>query len=181
MKIKSLFCTLLCAMAIAPVAGIQRANAVLTDLDRNVCGPNFDTAETRYCNGTCCRSTSAECEADCKNAVVTPSPGLNQCAILVDGTSYQCNSTCKAPSSDLCLTCCSTLGGGETVTPLCLRGQYLLRNTCRDCPEPGTSKAGATSSTDCYIRANATQSDDTGQYVFTEDCHYSLGDFIIVN
>lgn len=45
---------------------------------------------------------------------------------------------------------------------------------CRKCPDGGTSKAGAnTLITSCYIPANTEISDDTGTYIYTEDCKYT--------
>lgn len=37
----------------------------------------------------------------------------------------------------------------------------------------GTSEAGATSITGCYIPAGTTGSDSTGGYTYAEDCYYS--------
>ena len=44
---------------------------------------------------------------------------------------------------------------------------------CSPCPIGGTSEAGATSITGCYIPAGTTGSDSTGGYTYAEDCYYS--------
>lgn len=57
----------------------------------------------------------------------------------------------------------------------CEAGSYATSdNLCANCPIPGTSVAGATSITDCFIPAGKTVSDETGSYIYTEDCYYKL-------
>lgn len=60
-------------------------------------------------------------------------------------------------------------------TPTCEAGSYATSDDlCANCPMPGTSAAGATSITDCFIPAGRTVSDETGSYIYTEDCYYKL-------
>ena len=68
---------------------------------------------------------------------------------------------------------------------LCVRGQNYRcvagaygnpsasnKTACAPCPSPGTSAAGSTSQSDCYIPAGTTGSDSTGTYKYTANCYY---------
>ena len=68
---------------------------------------------------------------------------------------------------------------------LCVRGQNYRcvagaygnpsasnKTACTPCPSPGTSAAGSTSQSDCYIPAGTTGSDSTGTYKYTSNCYY---------
>ena len=59
----------------------------------------------------------------------------------------------------------------------CSAGYYgtvtlVSSSACTQCPSPGTSAAGATSQSDCYIPAGTTGSDSTGTYKYTANCYY---------
>ncbi len=93
----------------------------------------------------------------------------------------QCTADCCAPSSSQCASQCGTGGGssgsgggGNFELPTCEPGEYISGGSCHTCPTPGTTGAltGALITT-CYIPANTTQTDETGAYVYTEDCHYT--------
>ena len=73
----------------------------------------------------------------------------------------------------------------ECVNDLCVRGQNYRcvagaygnpsasnKTACAPCPSPGTSAAGSTSQSDCYIPAGTTGSDSTGTYKYTSNCYY---------
>ena len=51
-------------------------------------------------------------------------------------------------------------------------GALVNSSSCTQCPSPGTSAAGATSQSDCYIPAGTTGSDSTGTYKYTSNCYY---------
>lgn len=44
---------------------------------------------------------------------------------------------------------------------------------CNQCPSGGTSAAGATVITGCYLPSGTTGSDSTGTYTYTSNCYYS--------
>ena len=59
----------------------------------------------------------------------------------------------------------------------CVAGAYgnpslSNKTACAPCPSPGTSAAGSTSQSDCYIPAGTTGSDSTGTYKYTANCYY---------
>ena len=59
----------------------------------------------------------------------------------------------------------------------CVAGAYgnpsaSNKTACAPCPSPGTSAAGSTSQSDCYIPAGTTGSDSTGTYKYTSNCYY---------
>ena len=59
----------------------------------------------------------------------------------------------------------------------CVAGAYgnpsaSNETACAPCPSPGTSAAGSTSQSDCYIPAGTTGSDSTGTYKYTANCYY---------
>ena len=73
----------------------------------------------------------------------------------------------------------------ECVGSLCVRGTNYRcvagaygnpsasnKTACAPCPSPGTSAAGSTSQSDCYIPAGTTGSDSTGTYKYTANCYY---------
>lgn len=67
---------------------------------------------------------------------------------------------------------------GECVLSLigldeCKAGSYGKRGLCMPCPEPGTSAAASTVITDCYVPAGTGDTDTTGKWEYTADCHYS--------
>lgn len=45
--------------------------------------------------------------------------------------------------------------------------------TCNPCPSSGKSSVGNTVITGCYIPANTPLTDETGDYTFISNCHYS--------
>lgn len=55
----------------------------------------------------------------------------------------------------------------------CAAGTYGKRGLCTLCPEPGTSAAASTVITDCYVPAGTGDTDTTGKWEYTADCHYS--------
>lgn len=55
------------------------------------------------------------------------------------------------------------------VKKTCAAGTYGNGTTCNPCPSPGTSAAGATVNTSCYITSG---SDSTGHYYFNSNCYY---------
>ena len=73
----------------------------------------------------------------------------------------------------------------QCVNNVCVRGQNYRcvagaygtpsksnKTACAPCPSPGTSAAGSTSQSDCYIPAGTTGSDSTGTYKYTSNCYY---------
>lgn len=55
----------------------------------------------------------------------------------------------------------------------CKPGYYLSAGTCVACPESGTSADKNNSGiTDCYIPADTTITDETGEYTYISDCYY---------
>ena len=64
------------------------------------------------------------------------------------------------------------VAGAKTYTS-CNAGYYLSGGLCLTCPSGGTSAAGATSITSCYLPSGTTGSDSTGSYTYTSNCYYS--------
>ena len=57
----------------------------------------------------------------------------------------------------------------DSCTCFCNAGYYQNGDACNKCPDNGTSAAGATSITQCYV---TTFSDATGSGVYTSNCYY---------
>lgn len=59
----------------------------------------------------------------------------------------------------------------------CASGYYGTTSNgssgCTKCPSPGTSQADATIPTQCYVPSDTPQSEDSGNYIFTQDCYYT--------
>ncbi len=75
----------------------------------------------------------------------------------------------KCPSNATC--------SGNTIT--CNAGYYKTGNTCVRCAYQdgvfGTSPAGSTDDTACYVPPNTNLTDTSGTYIFTNNCYYSGG------
>ena len=59
----------------------------------------------------------------------------------------------------------------------CAAGYYGTSSNgtsgCSRCPSNGSSTAGATAITSCYLPSGTTGSDSTGSYTYTSNCYYS--------
>ena len=105
------------------------------------------------------------------------------CVIECDGTCDNCYSTTwtrgfynteqRTVATCNTQTCVCT----KKVEHRCSAGYYgtvtlVSSSACTQCPSPGTSAAGSTSQSDCYIPAGTTGSDSTGTYKYTSNCYY---------
>ena len=118
------------------------------------------------------------------------------------GTTCECSGGTNAPTFCTPETCKPTTTGwgscgfgansyveceetAKCVGDFCVRGQNYRcvagaygnpsasnKTACAPCPSPGTSSAGSTSQSDCYIPAGTTGSDSTGTYKYTANCYY---------
>ncbi len=90
----------------------------------------------------------------------------------VNGTNYQIAyaGTCNTAGA------CSTLTSNPKYR--CNSGYYGTGTNCTKCPPSAnsgewiTSDAGAITDTQCYIMPEITYGDDTGGYVYTQNCYY---------
>lgn len=101
-----------------------------------------------------------------------------------DGTCDNCESTgwtkgANNTESRTVATCnTQTCICSRKVERRCAAGYYgtvgviVSGSPCTQCPLPGTSAAGSTSQSDCYIPAGTTGSDSTGTYKYTSNCYY---------
>ncbi len=124
---------------------------------------------------------------------------LTQQAASVPGCSNEisfnvCRKSCDGTCSD-CTTSAWTAGNTgyqkrtyascNTATCVCTkRTQYQCAagyygtssngtSGCSRCPSNGSSTAGATAITSCYLPSGTTGSDSTGSYTYTSNCYYS--------
>ena len=124
---------------------------------------------------------------------------LTQQAASVPGCSNEisfnvCRKSCDGTCSD-CTTSAWTAGNTgyqkrtyascNTATCVCTkRTQYRCAagyygtssngtSGCTRCPSNGSSTAGATAITSCYLPSGTTGSDSTGSYTYTSNCYYS--------
>lgn len=122
------------------------------------------------CNSVCscvksCPSSPAPCngltcpQMDCE--ATTDSSGRQKCYFLMQNTT----------------TCACTRDGrtGYQCGPGFYKsgGTMPMNITCSPCTSPGTSDAGATAITQCYIPKDTTGSDSTGSYKYTDKCYYA--------
>ncbi|MBE6459718.1 MAG: hypothetical protein E7009_01910 [Alphaproteobacteria bacterium] len=54
----------------------------------------------------------------------------------------------------------------------CDSGQYNNGGSCSSCPAQYTSDTGAVSANECYKKADVERSDETGTFIFTDNCYY---------
>ena len=83
------------------------------------------------------------------------------------GTGYQRKANRSCSDSTTCKT---------TYSYRCAAGYYGSSSNgtsgCSPCPSGGTSSAGTTSATGCYIPSGTTGSDSTGTYKYTSNCYW---------
>ena len=109
-----------------------------------------------------CVKEEPDCDGTCDNCESTGwTKGVN-------GTETRTVATCNTQ------TCICT----KKFESRCAAGYYgtglptVGGSSCTQCPSPGTSAAGSTSQSDCYIPAGTTGSDSTGTYKYTANCYY---------
>ncbi len=124
------------------------------------------------------------------SATTTSYPACADCYCCTDGTQNECRGRCYYNEK-----CCFSTG------IVCRRGAYPTPSGCAQCPEPSnftpsnsrcaTSSTGIADASDrraieiCYmpqqylsldngvVETPCEYSDDSGQFEFTQDCHYS--------
>ena len=126
-------------------------------------------SSTRTANGVT-TTTTRSMTSTCSNCHVTPS-----CKII--STTYKCASGYYGTATSAFAGCTkcpayATCAGGNGSTYVCNSGTYKTSSGCASCPWPGTSAAGSTSISSCYIRSGTLGSDDSGSYKYTADCYY---------
>ena len=114
------------------------------------CGNGTVTATYNTCLPTC---TTSNCKSDTSWSAA--------------GTGYQKKANRSCSDSTTCKT---------TYSYRCAAGYYGSssngRSGCNPCPSGGTSSAGTTSATGCYIPSGTTGSDSTGTYKYTSNCYW---------
>ena len=113
--------------------------------------------------GAVCGTEGADC----------PLPGESTCPQAVWTDSIYTGYQQQAEPIAICNDCYPT----NNITYRCDNGYYGRPTTtpsgCQKCVTPGTSVAGSTSITSCYIPANSTLSDATGSGIYTSNCYYT--------
>ena len=133
-----------------------------------------------------CTSCDAGCELTQQAASV---PGcsneisFNVCRKSCDGTCSDCTTSAwtagntgyqkRTYASCNTATCVCT----KRTQYRCAAGYYGTSSNgtsgCSRCPSNGSSTAGATAITSCYLPSGTTGSDSTGSYTYTANCYYS--------
>ncbi len=86
-------------------------------------------------------------------------------------TTFTCNSGyCNTGTACVARPANSTCSGS---TFKCNAGYYKNGTSCQACPSGGTSVAGATAQSQCFIRSGASQSDRSGKWQYTSNCYYN--------
>ncbi len=120
----------------------------------------------------------------CGNSIITHNTCESACAECTDCTSDTSWSTAVTPTGaelpshqqKTTRTCdCGTCV--ETTQYRCAAGYYgnptSILSICATCPQPGTSAAGSTAKTSCYIPSGTSMTDNAGTYQFTTKCYYT--------
>ena len=114
----------------------------------------------------------------CSNEIL-----FNVCRKSCDGTCSDCTTSAwtagntgyqkRTYASCNTATCVCT----KTAQYRCAAGYYGTSSNgtsgCSRCPSNGSSTAGATAITSCYLPSGTTGSDSTGSYTYTSNCYYS--------
>ncbi len=114
-------------------------------------------AVRRTCTAT---SMSCSCEIDSSRATYKCEAGYYGNPTSIFSQCHECPSNATCP-----------LDNNKTFK--CNAGYYASGSSCVKCPTPGTSAAGATSVTKCYVPANTEYTDTSGKYSFSSTCYYS--------
>lgn len=115
---------------------------------------------------------------NCSNKI-----SFKACRKACDGTCIDCTTTAwttgntgyqkRTYASCNTSTCVCT----KTTQYQCAAGYYGTSNNgtsgCTRCPSSGSSAAGTTAITSCYLPSGTTGSDSTGSYTYTANCYYS--------
>ena len=113
--------------------------------------------------------------SDCTNTISyqtcpTKCAGCTNCVSDSNFSSYSTGYQRKATRTCDCETC------RTTYSYRCAAGYYGSSSNgtsgCSPCPSGGTSSAGTTSATGCYIPSGTTGSDATGTYKYTSNCYW---------
>ena len=153
---------------------------------------NCQTTGARCYGGASEMVGTTTCET-CRSGYVRVSRTFNAtCAtrpIRIDY--YTCllactNSNCKSDTSwssygdgyerRILRECSDSTTCKTTYSYRCAAGYYGSSSNgtsgCNPCPSGGTSSAGTTSATGCYIPSGTTGSDSTGTYKYTSNCYW---------
>lgn len=125
----------------------------------NIPNGTMTTTQHAYYNPLCvmecpCSQYRTTYSCICDSGYFAPPAGLNtkcrcvQCPVA--------NSTCTSATSFRCNA-----------------GYYKNEDSCTACPNGGTSAAGATSITSCYLPSGTTGTDSSGTYTYTLNCYYT--------
>ncbi len=86
-------------------------------------------------------------------------------------TTFTCNSGyCNTGTACVARPANSTCSG---TTFKCNAGYYKSGSLCKKCPNGGTSVAGATAQSQCFVHSGTSQSDIIGSYQYTLNCYYN--------
>ena len=103
-----------------------------------------------------------ECDGTCDNCISS----------LWSKGSYNTESRTAATCNTQTCVCTKKIERRCTAGYYGTVGMIVSSSACTQCPSPGTSAAGSTSQSDCYIPAGTTGSDSTGTYKYTSNCYY---------
>ena len=114
-----------------------------------------ETIQNNTCANVCECYEYGECVyTSCKSGYYMPTNSQGDCVAC------PANATCS----------------GGTALFSCNAGYYRNGTSCSRCPSSGgvygTSAAGSTKITDCYLPASTTGSDSTGTFTYTSNCYY---------
>lgn len=143
-------------------------------IDTNV---KCNTGRQYYGSSTCNKTYDCACQFN-------PFGDIQQCP-----EGYRdCRNSYNADEHSAATACCKILAAGTSVNVAngaavtCQTGSYCSGGDsiyygstggANSCPVPGTSVAGATAITNCYIPKGASFSDSTGSGIYTDDCYYT--------
>ena len=131
------------------------------------------------CNGTKGISNSTSGSSDsfststtgqycwCKMTEWTPSGGTTQS--LAGKWVFNHNYSSASDCAPYCVSYCTSHLSNSSFRS----AVFGAVGACTACPDGGTSSAGATSVTQCYIPTTTTFTDSIGTYNYSENCYYS--------
>ena len=136
---------------------------------------------TASCNGTYGTVNSTSGSSDwfststtgqycwCKMTEWTPSGGTTQSL----AGKWVLNTTDFSSASYCAYACVIYCSAGFSDSSAYRSAAFGAVEACVACPDGGTSTAGATTITQCYLPANTNYSDSKGTYHFSSNCYYS--------
>ena len=129
------------------------------------CNPGYTLVQTTF--GVTCKNLLHNLPFFTCVQTCTSSNCKSDTSWSAAGTGYQKKANRSCSDSTTCKT---------TYSYRCAAGYYGSSSNgtsgCNPCPSGGTSSAGTTSATGCYIPSGTTGSDSTGTYKYTSNCYW---------